>query len=66
MSYISAKNVVSPVLNFSWDLGGHSVFLKLLQFKQGYSSLIVKEIRYRMTRESYYNFNVSIVSITSN
>jgi len=52
---------------FIWDLGGNSVFLKVLVFDHEQDNMVkAKEIKYRMDKVSHYMFSVDLVSTFMN
>ena len=49
-------------LTFNWDLGGDSVFLKVLDFSTKQGATVAREVRFRMDPQSFYDFRLSVVS----
>jgi len=47
---------------FTWDLGGNSVFLKVLAFSDDKGLVTASELKYRMSRANQYTFTVEVVS----
>ena len=55
-------HIESITHKFIWDLGGSSVFLKVLVFDHEQGNVVkAKEIKYRMDRISHYMFSVDLV-----